>query len=85
MRVLFDPEPRDADEIFSPEARARFQADHQVIAWAGEDRDSFYAKWLPETDLLVSTQPMPVERLTLAPKLRAIFNVETNFLPNIDY
>ena len=28
---------------------------------------------------------MPRERLDRAPKLRAIFNVETNFLPNIDY
>jgi phosphoglycerate dehydrogenase-like enzyme len=28
---------------------------------------------------------MPKERLERAPKLRAIFNVETNFLPNIDY
>ena len=85
MRVLFDPEPRGVEEMFSTEALARFQADHEVVAWAGEDRDGFYAKWLPGTDVLISQQPMPVARLTLAPKLRAIFNVETNFLPNIDY
>ena len=85
MRVLFDPEPRGAGEIFSAEALAAFQAEYEVIAWAGEDRDRFYERWLPETDVLVSTQPMPMERLALASKLRAIFNVETNFLPNIDY
>src|SRR4051794_20553513 len=28
---------------------------------------------------------MPRERLDRAPNLRAIFNVETNFLPNVDY
>ena len=28
---------------------------------------------------------MPKERIDRAPKLKAIFNVETNFLPNIDY
>src|SRR3546814_15176589 len=28
---------------------------------------------------------MPKERLVRAPRLRAIFNVETNFLPNVDY
>lgn len=85
MRVLFDPEPRGAEEIFSAEARARLHADYDVVEWQGEDRDSFYARWLPETDLLISQQPLPLERLVLAPKLRAIFNVETNFLPNVDY
>lgn len=49
------------------------------------DRDSFYARHLPDTDILISQQPMDRRRLGAASKLRAIFNVETNFLPNIDY
>jgi phosphoglycerate dehydrogenase-like enzyme len=85
MRVLYDPEPRTTAEIFSEAALARFRADHEVIAWQGESRDAFYARHLPGTEVLVSQQPMPAERLALAPRLRAIFNVETNFLPNIDY
>ncbi|MGL4235066.1 hydroxyacid dehydrogenase [Tabrizicola sp.] len=85
MRVLYDPEPRGTDEIFSAEALATFRSAYEVIAWQGEDRDSFYARHLPETDILISQQPMGRDRLDLAPNLRAIFNVETNFLPNIDY
>jgi phosphoglycerate dehydrogenase-like enzyme len=85
MRVLYDPDPRSSGEIFSDAALARFHRDHQVIAWQGEDRETFYARHLPQTEALISQQPMGADRLALAPDLRVIFNVETNFLPNIAY
>lgn len=85
MRVLYDPEPRSTDEIFSPEELAAFRSGHHVTEWQGEDRTAFYARHLPDTEILMSQQPMDSERLAMAPRLRAIFNVETNFLPNIDY
>ncbi len=85
MRVLYDPDPRATDEIFSSKALADFRSRYQVTEWAGEDREAFYAKHLPGTDILISQQEMGADRLALAPGLRAIFNVETNFLPNIDY
>jgi len=40
---------------------------------------------LPETALLIGQTDMPKERLDRAGKLRAIINVETNFLQNVDY
>lgn len=83
--VLYDPEPRSSAEIFSPEALAAFRATYRVIEWQGGDRDAFYARHLPEADILISQQPMGRDRLDAAPRLRAIFNVETNFLPNVDY
>jgi phosphoglycerate dehydrogenase-like enzyme len=85
MRVLYDPEPRTTGDIFSAEELAAFRAAHEVVEWQGEDRDAFYTRHLQETEILISQQKMGAERLALAPKLRAIFNVETNFLPNIDY
>lgn len=85
MRVLYDPEPRVTDEIFSQDDLARLRACHEVTEWQGEDRDEFYARQLPKTEILISQQPMELDRLSLAHKLRAIFNVETNFLPNVDY
>jgi phosphoglycerate dehydrogenase-like enzyme len=85
MRVLYDPDPRETEQIFTPEARARFRTGWQVTEWQGENRDAFYARHLPETEILISQQPMGRDRLDMAPNLRAIFNVETNFLPNIDY
>jgi phosphoglycerate dehydrogenase-like enzyme len=85
MRVIYDPEPRATDEILSAEEEQRFRTEHKVIEWSGEDRDAFYDRYLPEAEVLISQQPMGRDRLDLAPQLRAIFNVETNFLPNIDY
>jgi phosphoglycerate dehydrogenase-like enzyme len=84
MRVLFDPDPR-GEEIFTPEAARRFRDTHDVVEFSGGDRDAFYARHLPDADILVSQQPMDHGRLDMAPRLRAIINVETNFLPNIDY
>ncbi|MGL6210023.1 MAG: hydroxyacid dehydrogenase [Paracoccaceae bacterium] len=85
MRVLYDPEPRGTDEIFAPEALATFRNTYEVIEWQGEDREAFYARHLPQTDILISQQPMGRDRLGAAPNLKVIFNVETNFLPNVDY
>jgi phosphoglycerate dehydrogenase-like enzyme len=64
---------------------AEFRSQYQVTEWQGEERAAFYAEHLPETEILISQQPMGADRLAMAPKLRAIFNVETNFLPNVDY
>jgi phosphoglycerate dehydrogenase-like enzyme len=83
-KVLFDPDPRGA-EIFRPGAEAAFRAAHEVAEYSGGDRDAFYARHLPDSDFVVSQQPMGRDRLDMARRLRAIINVETNFLPNIDY
>jgi phosphoglycerate dehydrogenase-like enzyme len=85
MRILYDPSPRATEDMFSAEAKEAFFSTYDVIAWNGEDRDDFYRTHLPETEVLISQQPMERDRLDLAPKLRAIVNVETNFLPNVDY
>lgn len=85
MKILLDPEPRQSAEIFTPDALAHLHAVHDVCVWKGEDREAFYARHLPETEILISQQAMGRERLDIAPKLRAIFNVETNFYPNVDY
>jgi phosphoglycerate dehydrogenase-like enzyme len=85
MRVILDPAPRTVSDIFSAEEEAAFRAFHEVVDWDGSDRDAFYARHLPACEILMSQQPMDRARLDLAPRLRAIFNVETNFLPNVDY
>lgn len=85
MRVLYDPDPRATEEIFSLEKLAELRSRYELTEWQGQDRAGFYAEHLPRTDILISQQPMGADRLAMAPKLRAIFNVETNFLPNVDY
>jgi phosphoglycerate dehydrogenase-like enzyme len=85
MRILFDPEPRAAQDILTPGDQDTFFKTYDVAVWQGEDRDAFYRKHLPDAEVVMSQQPMEKARLDLAPKLRCIINVETNFLPNVDY
>ncbi|RMF36955.1 MAG: dehydrogenase, partial [Alphaproteobacteria bacterium] len=58
---------------------------HEVVTVDPERRDAIYAAELPGAEIVIGQQPMGRDRLDAAPHLRAIFNVETNFLPNIDY
>jgi len=84
--ILIDPLPRTLDVICEPDVRARLEAlgrlvvsEHKPMADAEVDR------LLPEVEILIGQTGMPKARLDRAPKLKAIFNVETNFLTNIDY
>jgi len=47
--------------------------------------DDAVDRLLPEAAIIIGQTAMPRERLARAPRLKAIFNVETNFLPNVDY
>jgi phosphoglycerate dehydrogenase-like enzyme len=85
MRILYDPDPRRSAEIFSPQDHQRFLSTYEVIEVPQEGRDEAYDRHLPEVDVVISQQPMGRDRLDRARGLRAIINVETNFLPNIDY
>ena len=40
---------------------------------------------LPDAEIIIGQTDLPRERLARCQKLRAIFNVEGNFLPNVDY
>ncbi len=84
--VLVDPLPRTLDLIMDAPTRARFERLGRLVI--SEDRpmpDETIDRLLPDAVLVIGQTAMPRERLDRAPKLRAIFNVETNFLPNIDY
>ena len=84
--VLIDPLPRTLDTICDAETRRRLEALGRLVI--SENRpmpDDEVERLLPEVDILIGQTPMPRARLDRASKLKAIFNVETNFLPNIDY
>ncbi len=84
--ILVDPLPRTLDLIMEPSVRARFdRLGRIVLAEDAPMPDALVEEHLPDTVLLVGQTAMPRERLDRAGKLRAIINVETNLLPNIDY
>lgn len=85
MRILYDPAPRRTEEIFNDADKDRFFSEFQVVEVDPAKREETYLAHLPSTDVLISQQAMGSDRLAQATRLKAIINVETNFLPNIDY
>ena len=84
--ILFDPHPRMIDQMFSLRDKARLEGLGTVIWHDGSPTpDAVIEKHLPNTMALIGQTPMTRERLDRAPNLRVIFNVESNFLPNVDY
>jgi phosphoglycerate dehydrogenase-like enzyme len=84
--ILVDPLPRTLDVICEPDVRRRLEALGRLVV--SEDKpmpDEMVDRLLPEAALLIGQTAMPKARIDRAPNLKAIFNVETNFLPNIDY
>jgi len=84
--ILFDPLPRSKDLIFRPQQWDRFQTLGRIIhADEGRLDPDTVDTYLPAAAALVGQTDMPAERLNRAKNLKAILNVEGNFLPNVDY
>jgi phosphoglycerate dehydrogenase-like enzyme len=84
--VLVDPYPRTLDQIFMPATRARLELLGEVVWHDGPPAPAeLIDRHLPDAVAVVGQTPLPRERLDRAPRLRAILNVEGNFLPNVDY
>jgi phosphoglycerate dehydrogenase-like enzyme len=84
--ILIDPLPRTIDSICDASTRRRLEGLGRLVV--SEDRpmsDEIIDRYLPETVLLFGQTAMPRDRIDRAGRLKAIFNVETNFLPNVDY
>jgi phosphoglycerate dehydrogenase-like enzyme len=84
--ILVDPLPRTLEMICDPPTRARLEAlGPLVVHEDGRMPDAMVEAYLRDTVAIVGQTAMPAERLARAPNLRAIVNVEGNFLPNVDY
>ena len=85
-RIIIDPQPRTVDLIFDAKAQTQLAnlADLTVFD-AGPMPTEMLEEALPEAEIIIGQTDLPRERLERGTKLRAIFNVEGNYLPNIDY
>jgi hypothetical protein len=65
---------------------AHANSGHSAAVWRlGSNRTQSGFVAAKQSRLHSQPRSMPRERIERAPRLKAIFNVETNFLPNIDY
>ena len=84
--ILVDPWPRTLAMICDPPTRARLESlGRLVVHEDGAMPDALVDEWLPQAAAVLGQTALPASRLERAPELRAIVNVEGNFLRNVDY
>jgi phosphoglycerate dehydrogenase-like enzyme len=84
--ILLDPYPRKIERIFDEPTKRRLEKLGRVIWHDGSPASAEHIdRYLPQTIALIGQSPLDKARLDRAPHLRAVFNVESNFLLNIDY
>lgn len=84
--ILLDPHPRRIERIFDEPTKRRLEQLGRVVWHDGSPAsDEHIERYLPKTIAVIGQSALDRARLDGAPHLRAVFNVESNFLPNIDY
>jgi phosphoglycerate dehydrogenase-like enzyme len=84
--VLFDPEPRSRDMLFTDRTWARLASVARIVeAGRGGMPDETVDRHIGEAELVIGQTDLPAARLEKAARLKAVINVEGNFLPNVDY
>ena len=84
-KIILDPQPREIKDIFSHSKKTTLYSSHHVIEFKGKDRHSFYSEHIEDVDFIIGQPDLDTSVIERSKKLKAIFNVEGNFLPNIDY
>jgi phosphoglycerate dehydrogenase-like enzyme len=84
--ILIDPLPRTVPMCFDAAAKDRLAALGRLVVHESARMPAVMVEeHLAEVEVLIGQTDMPAERLERAKKLRAIINIEGNFLPNVDY
>ena len=84
--ILLDPFPRRIERIFDEPTKRRLERLGRVLWHDGTPAAAEHIdRHLPDAIALIGQSALDRARLDRAPRLRAAFNVESNFLPNIDY
>ena len=84
--IFLAPSPRIVADIFDEDNLLRLRAlGDVVIHEGGPVTDATFEQSAARADIIIGQIDLPESRLKRATSLRAVFNVEGNFLPNIDY
>ena len=86
--ILLDPYPRSMKQIFDSFTKTQLENLGELICPDDESTpasNEYIDRYLPNATILIGQSALSKERLDRAPLLKAVFNVEGNFLPNVDY
>ena len=85
-RILLAPAPRLIADIFDSADLGELRALGELtVIEPASVTDELFEEYAADTEIIIGQIDLPESRLKKARSLRAIFNVEGNFLPNIDY
>jgi phosphoglycerate dehydrogenase-like enzyme len=84
--IFLAPAPRIVSDIFDENDLLRLRAVGDVVIHEGGPvTDAIFDDSAAKAEIIIGQIDLPESRLERATSLRAVFNVEGNFLPNIDY
>src|SRR5579864_4113464 len=84
--IFLAPAPRIVTDIFDENDLHRLRAIGDVVIHEGGPvTDEIFEESTAKAEIIIGQIDLPEPRLKRATSLRAVFNVEGNFLPNIDY
>ena len=83
--ILVDPFPRTMELIFSKDKLKYLKSNYTLIERGKILEEDFYNKNITNAKFIIGQPTLKLSILKKAKKLKAIFNVESNFLHNMDY
>jgi phosphoglycerate dehydrogenase-like enzyme len=83
--VFCIPEPRTLELIFSEAGLQNLRENFCLVEGEGDAGLALLEQNIAEFDFIIGQPPLSTSLLSKATRLRAILNVESNFLDNMDY
>ena len=83
--ILIDPYPREMKLIFAKEKLNLLKKNFKLINVPKSNKHKFYKQYISKADFIIGQPDLPTDLIQKASKLKAIFNVESNFMDNMDY
>ena len=83
--VILDPFPRTLDLMFSKKKLKILKSKYQTITAPKKNKKNFYKKNIHRATFIMGQPDLNKKLLIKATKLKAIINVESNFMNNVDY
>lgn len=85
-RIFLAPAPRAVSDIFDESDLVRLRAIGDLVVHEdGPVTDQLFDAKAADAEIIIGQFDLSESRLRQATSLRAVFNVEGNFLPNVDY
>tara|TARA_B100000989_G_scaffold298970_1_gene291520 strand:+ start:10499 stop:11518 length:1020 start_codon:yes stop_codon:yes gene_type:complete len=83
--AIVDPYPRTMDLIFSKSKLNDLKKTYSLIFAPKKNKNNFYKNNIHKARFIIGQPNLPKSLLIKAKKLKAVINVESNFVDNMDY